>query len=172
MCGGEGNGNPLQYSCLENPWTEGPGGLQSLGSHRVGHGWSDVVACMHALEKEMATHSSVLAWRVPGAGEPGGLLSMGFHRVRPDWSDVAAAAAGVWIWAVQWSRVDSNRKARLMWPRASWALGEADCHFCCANFPNCNFFIHKYDQIIIESSPGKPLETLKPSWIIFPIERV
>ena len=46
----------------------------------------------HALEKEMATHSSVLAWRIPGIAEPGGLLSMGSHRVRHDWSDLAAAA--------------------------------------------------------------------------------
>ena len=45
----------------------------------------------HALEKEMATHSSVLAWRIPGTGEPGGLLSMGLHRVGHDWSDLAAA---------------------------------------------------------------------------------
>ena len=47
----------------------------------------------HALEKEMATHSSVLAWRIPGTGEPGGLPSMGSHRVEHDWSDLAAAAA-------------------------------------------------------------------------------
>ena len=47
----------------------------------------------HALEKEMATHSSVLDWRIPGTGEPGGLLSMGSHRVRHDWSDLAAVAA-------------------------------------------------------------------------------
>ena len=47
----------------------------------------------HALEKEMATHSSVLAWRIPGKGEPGGLPSMGSHRVGHDWSDLAAAAA-------------------------------------------------------------------------------
>ena len=46
----------------------------------------------HALEKEMATHSSVLARRIPGTGEPGGLLSMGLHRVRHDWSDLAAAS--------------------------------------------------------------------------------
>ena len=46
----------------------------------------------HALEKEMATHSSVLAWRIPGMGQPGGLPSMGSHRVRHDWSDLAAAA--------------------------------------------------------------------------------
>ena len=59
----------------------------------------------HALEKEMATHSSVLAWRIPGTGEPGGLPSMGLHRVRHDWSDLAAAAAGLpklcWIIVVR-----------------------------------------------------------------------
>ena len=47
----------------------------------------------HALEKEMATHSSVLAWRIPGTGEPGGLPSTGSHGVGHDWSDLAAAAA-------------------------------------------------------------------------------
>ena len=47
----------------------------------------------HALEKEMATHSSVLAWRIPGMGEPGELPSMGLHRVGHDRSDLAAAAA-------------------------------------------------------------------------------
>ena len=49
----------------------------------------------HAVEKEMATHSSVLAWRVPGMGEPGGLLSMGSHRVGHDWSDLAAAESRI-----------------------------------------------------------------------------
>ena len=72
-------------------WLEEPGGLLSIGLHRVGHDWSDL-ACMHALEKEMATQSSILAWRIPGTEEPGGLLSMGSHRVRHDWSDLAAAA--------------------------------------------------------------------------------
>ena len=51
----------------------------------------------HALEKEMATHSSVLAWRIPGTAEPGGLPSMGSHRVRHDGNDLAAAAAAVYI---------------------------------------------------------------------------
>ena len=57
----------------------------------------------HALEEEMATHSSVLAWRIPGTEEPGGLLSMGSHRVGHDWCDLAAAAAA----AVQETRVPS-----------------------------------------------------------------
>ena len=54
---------------------------------------SDVIFTFHfhALEKEMATRSSVLAWRIPGTGEPGGLPSMGSHRVGHDWSNLAAA---------------------------------------------------------------------------------
>ena len=54
----------------------------------------------HALEKEMAPHSSVLAWRIPGTGEPGGLPSLGSHRVGHDWSDLAAAAAAAAYWVV------------------------------------------------------------------------
>ena len=61
------------------PRTEEPGGLPSMGLHRVGHDLSDFTFTFHfhALEKEMATHSSVLAWRIPGMGEPGGVPSMG-----------------------------------------------------------------------------------------------
>ena len=81
-------------------WTEKPGGLLSIGSHRVGHNWSDS-ACMHAKEKAMATPSSVLAWRIPGMGEPDGLPSMGFPRVGHNWSDLAAAAA----WALSHVRI-------------------------------------------------------------------
>ena len=62
---------------------------------------------LHALEKEMATHSSILAWRIPGAVEPGGLLSVGSHRVRHDWSDLAAAAAAthsnILAWRIPWT---------------------------------------------------------------------
>ena len=57
-----------------------PGRLQSVGVGRVGHD-SDFTFHFHALEKEMATHSSVLAWKIPGMREPGGLPSMGSHRV-------------------------------------------------------------------------------------------
>ena len=85
------------------PWTEEPDGQQSMGSHRVGHDWSDFTFTFHfpALEKEMATHSSVLAWRIPGTGEPGGLPSVGSHRVGHDWSDLAAAAA---VFPKPWNR--------------------------------------------------------------------
>ena len=62
----------------------------------------------HSLETEMAAHSSVLAWRIPGMVEPGGLLSMGSHRVRNDWSDLAAAAAGIKVLLEEGS--ESNRK--------------------------------------------------------------
>ena len=58
----------------------------------------------HALEKEMATHSSVLAWRIPGTWEPGGLPSLGLHRIRHDWSDFATAAAEVYNHLVLGSR--------------------------------------------------------------------
>ena len=62
-----------------------PGRLQSMGSLRVGLDFTFTFTFpFHALEKEMATHSSVLAWRIPGTGEPGGLLSMGSHRVGHD----------------------------------------------------------------------------------------
>ena len=90
-----GSRDRFQYSCLENPWTEKPGRLQSMGSLRVRHDWATSLSLFHfhALEKEMAIHSSVLAWRIPGTGEPGGLPSMGSHRVGHDWSDLTAAAA-------------------------------------------------------------------------------
>ena len=80
---GEGNGTPLQYSCLENPMA---GGAWWAAVHAVAQSQarlSDFTFTFHfhALEKEMATHSSVLAWRIPGTGEPGGLPSMGSNRV-------------------------------------------------------------------------------------------
>jgi len=68
------------------PWTEEPGGLQSVGFATSRKRLNDFTFTFHfhALEKEMATHSSVLAWRIPGMGEPGGLPSMGLHRVGHD----------------------------------------------------------------------------------------
>ena len=91
----EGNGTPLQYSCLENPMDGGAWWAAVHGVARSRTRLSDFTFTFHfhALEKEMATHSSTLAWRIPGTGEPGGLLSKGSHRVRHDWSDLAAAAA-------------------------------------------------------------------------------
>ena len=85
-CIGEGNGNPLQGSCLENPRD---GGAWWAMVPRVTKSWTGLsdftfTFHFHALEKEMATHSSVLAWRIPGTGKSGGLPSMGLHRVGHD----------------------------------------------------------------------------------------
>ena len=87
---GEGGGTPLQYSCLENPMDRG---AWWAAVHGVAKSWtrlSDFPFTFHfsALEKEMVTHSSVLAWRIPGTGDPDGLPSMGSHRVGHDWSDL------------------------------------------------------------------------------------
>ena len=92
---GKGNGTPLQYSCLENPMDGGAWWAAVHGVAKSRTRLSDFTFTFHfhALEKEMATHSSVLAWRIPGMGEPGGLPSLGSHRVRHDWSDLAAAAS-------------------------------------------------------------------------------
>ena len=82
---GEGNGTPLQYSCLENPMEGGSWLAAVHGVAKSQTRLSDFTfTFLHALEKEMATHSSVLAWRIPGTGEPGGRPSMGSHRVRHD----------------------------------------------------------------------------------------
>ena len=66
----------------------------------------------------MATHSSVLAWRIPGAGEPGGLTSMGSHRVRHDWSDLAAAAAAVPLHFAAQGDISLGRNTELRVPRS------------------------------------------------------
>ena len=108
------NGTPLQYSCLENPMD---GGAWKAEVHGVAEGrtWlSDFTFTFHfhALEKKMATHSSVLAWRIPGMGEPGELPSIGSHRVGHNWSDLAAAAAA----------------AMKLWPKCSCNfLGSSVC---------------------------------------------
>ena len=83
---GEGNGNPLQDSCLENPMD---GGAWWAAVHGVTKSWAQLsdftfTFYFNALEKEMATHSSVFAWRIPGTAEPGGLPSVGSQRVGHD----------------------------------------------------------------------------------------
>ena len=105
---GEGNGNPLQY-----------GGAWWAAVHGVANSriWlSDFTFAFHfhALEKEMATHSSALAWRIPGTGEPGGLPSMGSHRAGHDWSNLAAAAA--WrTWTEVFTIPSSKIKYDFIW---------------------------------------------------------
>ena len=83
---GEGNGTPLQYSCLENPMDGGDWWAAVHGVAKSLTRLSDFTFTfhLHALEKEMATHSSILTWRIPGTGEPGGLQPMRSQRVRRD----------------------------------------------------------------------------------------
>ena len=83
---GEGDGTPLQYSCLESPMDGGAWWAAVHGVAKSRTRLSDFTFTLrfHASEKEMATHSSVLAWRIPGMAEPGGLPSMGSHRVGHD----------------------------------------------------------------------------------------
>ena len=95
----EGNGTPLQYSCLENPvdggawWAAVYGVAQSqtrlkwlsislAGTQEL---WVQSLGHEDSLEKEMATHSSILAWKIPWTEQPGGLQSMGLQRVAHDW---------------------------------------------------------------------------------------
>ena len=109
----------------------------------------------HALEKETATHSSVLAWRIPGAGEPGGLPSMGSHRVGHDWSDLAAAAGpsqtylmgctlflfpAIFLISDKWVSISVTRKVFMMFlihgqPFHSWVM----LNIICPLKPNSKF---------------------------------
>ena len=99
-------GTPLQYSSLENPM--GRGACWAT-VHGVVEGWTQLsdftfTFHFHALEKEMATHSSILAWRIPWMGEPGGLPSTGSHRVRHHWSDLVVVV----VWSYEWNFVLRN----------------------------------------------------------------
>ena len=87
----EGDGTPLQYSCLENPMDGGAwwAAVHGVSKSRTQLSNFTFTFHFHAVEKEMATHSSVLAWRIPRTVEPDGLPSM--HRVEHDWRDLAAA---------------------------------------------------------------------------------
>ena len=93
----------LNYGLLKL-WLENPmdRGAWWATVHGVAGGWTRLsnftfTFHFHALEEEMAAHSSVLAWRIPGTGEPGGFPSLGSHRVGHDWSYLAAAAAKLWL---------------------------------------------------------------------------
>ena len=128
---GEGNATPLQHSCLENLLDRG---AWWATVHGVAKSWtrlSDFTFTFHfhALEREMATHSSVLAWRIPGTGEPGGLLPVGSHRVGHDWSDSAAAATSwpstslsveLLLESISPSHMTGKTRANIMTKNAQW----------------------------------------------------
>ena len=92
--------------CLENPMD---GGAWWAAVHGVAKSDFTFTFHFHALEEEMATHSSVLAWRIPGTGEPGGLRSMGSHRVGHDWSDLVVVV--VYVWGFPRSSIGKNLPA-------------------------------------------------------------
>ena len=117
----------MSYSCLENPMD---GGAWWAAVHGVTEGRTRLIDFtfpfhFHALEKEMATHSSVLAWRIQGTGEPGGLLSMGSHRVGHDWSDLAAAAAAAAGSSKPWLDISC-----FWWPWQFWGESALIFVFC------------------------------------------
>ena len=145
LLSGEGNGTPLQYSCLENPMD---GGVWWATVHGVAESrtWlSDFTFTFHsyALEKEMATHSSVLALRIPGIGEPGELPSLGSHRVRHDWSNLAAAALP---YHVKQQKEGSHQQIKtgvpihpltmlVLWYHTSQSLEQWEMNVCCLSQP-------------------------------------
>ena len=127
----------LKYKITQYTENEQMSESLSFGSLRSRAWVEDLsVSSLFETEKAMATHSSVLAWRIPGTEEPGGLLSMGSHRVGHDWSDLAAAAAAVYLRTdsrkLQEERGETRNRSRLMkssllskWPR--WMTGTESC---------------------------------------------
>ena len=137
--GPQGNGTPLQYSCLENPMDGGAwwAAVHGVAMSRTRLSDFTLTFHFHVLEREMATHSSVLAWRIPGTGEPAGLPSMGSQRVGHDWSDLAAAAASpekvqlfcLFFAELLWERVCLSELERVL-----YVLGN---HFCKLHTVHC-----------------------------------
>ena len=110
---------PLQYSCLENLMDGGAlwAAVHGIAKSRLQLSYLPFTFYFHALEKEMATHSSVLAWRIPGTGEPGGFLSIRPHRVGHDWSGLAAAAAAAGTFESQklYQYLSLKKNTKLRW---------------------------------------------------------
>ena len=128
LCG-KGNGTPLQYSYLENPMGGGAWWAAIRGVAKSRTRLSDFTFTFHfnALEKEMATHSSVLAWRIPGMGEPGRLPSMGSHRVGHDWSNLAVVAWFSVLPRIGWTILTLIFCVVVVWGCVMWRFSWAEC---------------------------------------------
>ena len=204
MTNGEGNGSPLQYSCLENPmdWGAWWAAVHGVAKSRTRLSDFTFTFHFHALEKEMATHSSVLAWRIPGMVEPGGLRSMGSHRVGHDWSDLAAAAR------VTSKDIERQRDAYYIINKKKWygqlcihlkhvfqnLLHLYVCMLCCSvmsdscNAMNCSplgssvhgiFQARILEWVAISFSRGLPDPGIEPTtpvspelWILYPLNHL
>ena len=97
----------------------------------------------HALEKEMATHSSFLAWRIPETVELGRLPAVGLHRVGHNWSDLAAAAAAAWtenqiLWTQQWKAYLKDGRTNSPVLKGLYNLVKLSCHI---NLANCGLLV-------------------------------
>ena len=147
----------------------------------------------HALEKEMATHSSVLAWRIPGTGEPGGLPCMGSHRVEHNWSNLAVSAAAAAVGgkllysvglvsAIQGESAITIHRSPSSWAPpplpASQPLGhqqsQAGLPALCRDFRHCLFYTWWCTYIdtvpaLVPLSPSRPGPTSLSSAAVFPV---
>ena len=165
---GEGNnGNPLQYSCLENPLDRGAWWAAVHGVAKSRTRLSDFTCSFHfhVLEKEMVTHYSILAWRIPGMGEPGGLMSVGSHRVRHDWSDLATATAA----ARALYMIKKNMHFHSVFTSATFSLGTTFCmkKSCYKIFRTWNprkYFRNKYTHL--QPIPNRKCLLLKTNTIV------
>ena len=160
---GEGDGTLLHYSCLENPMDGGAwwAAVHGVTKSRTGLHGLIFTFHFHALEKGTATHSSVLAWRIPGTGEPGGLSSLGSHRVGDDWNDLVVLhvnANDIKLWInelTDWdstpfgkSKLNCNHKLTTdtwIWQKSMKAF--SDMRFTIKNiiyFSICKLVLHIY----------------------------
>ena len=128
--------HPTPVPCLENPMDGGAwwAAVHGVAKSRTQLSNFTFIFHFHALEKELAPHSSVPAWRIPGTGEPGGLPSTGWHRVGHDWSDLAAVAA-VYVTAVSLPSVAPWRSwfdhtGTRTFPHRTWRNWWWELHMC------------------------------------------
>ena len=115
------SGTPLQYSCLENPMDGGAwwAAVHGVARSRIRLGDFPFTFHFHALEKEMATHSSVLAWRIPGTGEPGGLPPMGSQSGTWLKRLSGSGSSRQWTLTVLWAQQSRSQACNSLWQHGS-----------------------------------------------------